>query len=305
MTTAQPWPPIRCRRCNRIVSRGYDRYLCDCGWELCVREGVGAWGTDAPVGSSYPAHAARAQADWEASHFWPRGRAQLLAETIAARVAPDSPARRARFLDVGCGTGTVLARIAARGLDVVGSDAFRTNLDIARETVSTAALFQADGANMAAPDWFDAAGLFDVIEHIDDEQPILTTCRQVVRQSGLLFVTVPAFQWLYGQRDRIAGHRRRYRADMLRACLERAGWKVESITYFSTILFPLFAAARIVERLRPGPEPEAAAGTDLAETKAGGAMNSVGMWTFTIERRWLQRHSLPFGSSLLAVARRP
>ena len=302
------WPPVRCARCNTVVEGAAGHYRCACGWALDPDGGVAVWSSDAPVGSSYPAHAARAQAEWELTHFWPRGRALILGDVVSARVRPETPSRPARFLEVGCGTGTVLGQMAGRGLAVTGCDAFRSNLEVARLRVPTAALFQADGARAAAPEWFDAVGLFDVIEHLDDEGPILSACLNVVRPAGQLFVAVPAFPWLYGRRDRIAGHRRRYRADTLRACIEAAGWRVEWVTYFSTVLFPLFAAARIVEKLLDiggtgGPDP--ASGTDLAETKSGRALNGLGRMSFALERRWLERHSLPFGSSLLAVARRP
>ena len=302
---AQPWPPVRCEDCDAVVESLDGRYLCPCGWALTAEGGIAAWSTLAPIGSSYPAHAARAQAEWEVKHFWPRGRALILGDVVYALVRPEEPNRPARFLEVGCGTGTVLAQIASRGFDATGCDAFRSNLEIARERVPAAALFQGDGATATAPGWFDAVGLFDVIEHVDDEVPILASCLDVVRPTGRLFVTVPAFQGLYGRRDRIAGHRRRYRAATLRARIEAAGWRVERITYFSTVLFPLFVLARFVERLVGTNGPDPTSGTDLAETKAGGALNGLGLVTFALERRWLRRHSLPFGSSLLAVARRP
>jgi SAM-dependent methyltransferase len=302
---APAWPPIRCPVCGSVTAPSERAYACSCGWQQTCGPGVVVWDAAPPADAAYPAHAARSQAEWEVRHFWPRGRARILGDLLRRWVRPGEPGRPARFLEVGCGGGTILAEALASGMQTTGCDAFVSNLEVARERAPGATLFRVEGAAVAAPGWFDAAGLFDVIEHVDDERPLLTGCHRAVRPGGLLLVTVPAFAWLYGRRDRIAGHRRRYRGRQLRRRLEESGWTVEWLSYFSTVLFPLFAAARLSERLSAPHREEPASGTDFAEAKAGPILNRTGLLAFDLERWWLRRRRLPFGTSLAVVARRP
>jgi hypothetical protein len=120
-------------------------------------------------------------------------------------------------------------------------------------------------------------------------------------------VTVPAYQWLYGRRDRIGGHRRRYRARGLVDVIESAGWRVAWTSYFSSLLLPLFVAARLLERVKGERGSEAAAkdAAQLAETGVMPIVNQVGLAAFALERLWLGFSRLPFGTSVLAVARHP
>ncbi len=62
------------------------------------------------------------------------------------------------------------------------------------------------------PGRWDAVCLFDVLEHLDDEAGALAACRRLLAPGGRLFVTVPAYAWLWSRHDELLGHRRRYTA---------------------------------------------------------------------------------------------
>ena len=51
--------------------------------------------------------------------------------------------------------------------------------------------------------------LLDVLEHTEDTD-VLAEARRVVRPRGRVLTAVPAHQWLWSDRDLVAGHRRRY-----------------------------------------------------------------------------------------------
>ncbi len=304
--TTPEWPPLTCPACSRIVEGGPDGYACACSWRVPGERGIVRLSSDPPAGAGYPAHAAAVQAAWEKAHFWPLGRKRILGDIVSRWARAPDPGRAPRFLEVGCGTGTVLGELGRRGFDVIGCDAFLENLAFAREEADRAPLFGLDGAVIPVDAWFDAAGVFDVIEHLDDERPLLQACRRAVRPGGLLFVTVPAYQWLYGRRDRIGGHRRRYRARALEAVVTAGGWQVEWTSYFSSLLFPVFALARVLERARGerGPESAATTASELAEVRVNPIVNKLGLAAFALERTWLGLSRLPFGTSVLVVARR-
>jgi SAM-dependent methyltransferase len=145
--------------------------------------------------------------------------------------------------------------------------------------------------------WADVVLLLDVVEHLDDDVAGLRGARRFLREGGVLVVTVPAYQWLWSGHDVALGHRRRYVAAELRRLVEGAGYRVERLTYFNTVLFPAIAWTRLYKRLRGDVRH------DLR--RPGPVLNSVLQWLFALERHVVPTPALPFGTSLLVVARRP
>ena len=131
-------------------------------------------------------------------------------------------ARDARsFLDVGTGTGFVLAGLGARfpHLRLVGGDLLAAGLDVARTRLPEAELMQIDARRIPYDADFDAAGAFDVAEHIDEDELVFSQLAQAVRPGGVVLVTVPQHPWLWGPLDEFSHHRRRYtRSELNRSC---------------------------------------------------------------------------------------
>src|SRR5437870_9217779 len=178
-------------------------------------------------------------------HWWFRGRLAVLL-AILRRVLPPG---HARLLELGCGTGNVLAALSEFG-EAVGMETHPELIAAARAAgldVRTGRLPEDLGV---APGWAEVVLLLDVIEHVDDDGAALAAARRAVAAGGLLVVTVPAYRWLWSGHDEVLGHRRRYTAAGLRAAAERAGFSVLKVSYFNTLLFPLLAAVRGWKRLR-------------------------------------------------------
>jgi len=276
----------------------------------------------------------------EERHWWFRARRRILARVLGGVRWERAP--RA-VIDLGCGAGIDLERLPFADALRVGVDSGREPLRAARAREGAAFLVRGDGARLPlGGERFDLALALDVLEHVDDDGAALAEARRVLRSGGCLLVTAPACPWLWSEHDVALGHRRRYRQRDLLAKIEAAGFDVERESYFNTLLFPLAAAYRLLRswRARLLPEwgrgaaeapgrsvrggPTAAAGAPSAgwpaagpgvsgsdggkavsDTRrlghrAGGLLERV----FGLESRWLGRHRLPFGLSLLVVARR-
>jgi len=195
----------------------------------------------------------------EERHWWFAGRRQVL----LALVASEQLGPRARLLDVGCGTGFFLEaaaeRYAVAGLDpspqAVGFCLERGLTGVREGGVTALADMTSD---------FDAVTFFDVIEHLPDDLGALRLARQVLRPGGRVFVSVPAYQWLWSHHDEAHGHQRRYASEWLRQRLATAGFTNTRTGYFNTRLLPLALLVRGFQRmtgrgleadLRPPPEP--------------------------------------------------
>jgi SAM-dependent methyltransferase len=179
----------------------------------------------------------------EERHWWFSGRRQVL----LALVRTELPAG-ARLLDVGCGTGFFLEAAAARyrvsGLDpsplAVGFCRARGLTEVREGGADDL------GGRTAA---YDAVTFFDVIEHLPDDIRALTLAREVLRPGGRVFVSVPAYPWLWSHHDEAHGHQRRYTRDLLRARLTAAGFAQANTGYFNARLFPIALAVRGFQRL--------------------------------------------------------
>ncbi|GHU52906.1 hypothetical protein FACS189496_3710 [Bacilli bacterium] len=75
-------------------------------------------------------------------------------------------------------------------------------------------------------------GLFDVLEHIDQDELFLNELNQLLANDGLLYITVPAYQFLFSEEDTRARHFRRYNYKDLKNKMVRANFTILFSSYF-------------------------------------------------------------------------
>jgi SAM-dependent methyltransferase len=234
----------------------------------------------------------------EGRHWWFLGRRRLFLRLLEQRFPP--AARRIELLDFGCGTGAFLEDLDRFGaVSAVDGDPNAVAFCHARGRSEVRLV--PPGAPLPFPDRaFDLVTTLDVVEHVEDDVGALRELRRVLRPGGLLLVAVPAFMFLWGKQDEVSHHHRRYTTTSLRRALAEAGFAVDRTSYFNTILFPPIAAVRLGRRLlrRPG-----ATQSDFELGPA--ALNRVLGAVFGAEAGIVARRDLPFGVSLLALARNP
>lgn len=232
----------------------------------------------------------------EPGNYWFEARNRLLVWALRRYF----PAARS-FLEIGCGTGFVLAgiRAALPALTLSGAEVFSEGLAFAATRVPGAALFQMDARHIPFDEEFDVIGAFDVLEHIEDDGAVLAEMFRATRPGGGVLVTVPQHPFLWSPVDAHARHKRRYTRPELTAKLRRAGWVPARATSFVSLLLPAMLASRLARRGgRHAEDP-------LPELGVGRAANAVLSAVLGLERALITRGvSLPAGGSLLIVARK-
>lgn len=224
-------------------------------------------------------------------HWWFRGRLAVVLSVLRRTLE----SRPARLLDIGCGSGNVLEALAEFG-EAVGMEQDPRLIAAARARGLDVRHGQLPGDLVVPEGWADVVLFLDVLEHLEDDAAALTTARRALHPGGRVVVTVPAYAWLWSGHDVVLGHRRRYTARQLRRLVEDAGFHVERVTYFNTVLFPPLALLRVGKRWW------GRTGHDLERTPA--PLNRALEWCFALERHVVPRVSLPFGSSVLLTGRR-
>jgi SAM-dependent methyltransferase len=149
----------------------------------------------------------------EEKNFWFRVRNQL----IAWGVKKYFPSAK-NFLEIGCGTGFVLADIELRfpEINCSGSELHAAGLEFAKSRVGSAPLFQMDARNIPFRSEFGLIGAFDVLEHIKEDEEVLAQMYKAVRPGGGIILTVPQHPFLWSSADELACHERRYTAKELK-----------------------------------------------------------------------------------------
>ena len=229
------------------------------------------------------------------SHYWWFVARRRLAFRLLRRALKSVD--RPRVLDLGCGTGAVAAELAKCG-EPIGADMSRLALDRARSRGSFG-LVQADGSALPfAEATFDAAIGLDVFEHIEADQTAMNECARVLRPLGVLVLTVPAFRTLWGPHDVALHHFRRYRRREVRERLLAAGLTPVRLSYSVFFLFPLVLLIRLFEKGRRGP-------ATASLPRVPSWMNSMLIALGGVEAALITLLPLPWGSSVVAVARKP
>ncbi|QDU67787.1 class I SAM-dependent methyltransferase [Engelhardtia mirabilis] len=228
-------------------------------------------------------------------HWWFRARRAIFDDVLDGRV-PLGP--NARILDVGPGSGVNLPVLAPRGRVVT--------LDVAAGSLQNCAAKGATpvrGDATAAPfadGSFQLIAALDVLEHLEAETAALSEWRRLLADDGKLLLSVPALQLLWGRQDVLAMHHRRYGRRELAQKLRAAGFELERLTYFNSLLFAPILALRLA--MRPLLDRAHSGGSDLG-LRLPRPLEQLLYHTFAVERHWVVDRNLPLGVSLLALAR--
>lgn len=229
-------------------------------------------------------------AELDEQHWWYRARRDVLAELIAREIALPPGAR---ILEIGCGTGHNLAMLGRFGrVDAIEVDGAARDIASRRlgHAVMNAPLPALTGVEEGA---YDLIAILDVLEHVEEDEAALRGMAARLRPGGRILITVPAHPWMWSAHDVVNHHKRRYTKATLRAVIGQAGLKIELLSYFNSLLFPLAAAARLAGRITGKQDSD-----DALPPKP---VNALFEKIFGLERYALGRLPFPPGVSLVAV----
>jgi SAM-dependent methyltransferase len=222
-------------------------------------------------------------------HWWWRAREAVVLRALE-RLRPEGGWRSA--LDVGCGDGLLLDALEAYASSVEGLEPDRNLVSEARAKRIHVRSFD---ATFRPGRTYDLVLFLDVLEHIERVEPAIFHARTLLDPGGVLVVTVPAFRHLWTTHDDLNHHVTRYTRRRLLELLSE-GFEVEEARYFFRWVYPAKVAQRLVEGIRR-PEP---APPEVPPAPVNAALYLLSR----VEETLLRKAPLPFGTSVLAVARR-
>lgn len=262
-----------------------------------VKSPDGSWLSSKRSSVSYPDSGYDSCFAVEDDSFWFAHRNSIITTAMAGFPPPGI------VFDVGGGNGFVTAGMVNAGFPGVLVEPSLAGIANARtrglENSICSTLGDAEFPDNSLP----AIGLFDVLEHIEDDKEFLSHLYQLLQPGGRLYVSVPAFNWLWSADDVHAGHFRRYRSQILEESLRETGFNVEYSTYFfSHLVVPLFMKRSIPSRV--GLRKRSIGTTAAAEHRlqSGMIQKVLNALSSRETKRISTKKRIAFGTSCLAIA---
>ena len=268
-----------------------------CGRRPTLRNGVLCFIENPPAACNgfKPEYFAKL-ATFEEDNFWFRARNRLIQWALGNYFADAES-----FFEIGCGTGFVLRGVRENlpRIRLSGSEIFDDGLVFARARLLGVDLYQIDARRLPFEREFDVIGAFDVLEHIVEDEVVLRQMFTATRPGGGILVTVPQHRLLWSATDEHSMHQRRYRRAELRRKVEQAGFRIQRITSFNSLLLPLMIWSRMLRKRDQ----------DLQlwrEFEISPALNKTLESILKLERMVIRKGvSFWAGGSLLLIGRKP
>lgn len=234
--------------------------------------------------------------DSDRTYGWNEGMAALVVTLLRRLALPANP----RLLEIGCGAGTTLRAVALAfpQAEIQGIDLHPHALMLARGHHSAAPMvMQSDLHHLPLPaQSYDAVLALDTFDQNTVDLPAaLMESLRILRPHGVLLVRVSAYPWLQSAHDVAFNTGRRFTAAALRRVLCEGGFEFLSMTHANTLLALPVIALRLWQRWSDTSLGEGIYQSHLA--------NRALRLALAQENWWLRNHTLPFGLSLMAVAR--
>jgi SAM-dependent methyltransferase len=223
-------------------------------------------------------------------HWWYRARRAIVGDVISKHIVLP---KDACIVEIGCGTGSNLLVLARFGtLTAIEPDSIARTYAATR---SSATILEGRlPADLPIPAQSqDLAVMLDVLEHVDDDVAALKAVAAKLKPGARFLLTVPAVPSLWSPHDAEHHHKRRYTKATLLAAIEAAGLKVELISFFNTLLFPLIAGVRWMKNLTGSK----AVDTGMPAPWLNRLLESI----FSFETRLIGNVPMPIGVSLIVI----
>ncbi len=266
-----------------------------------LRLADGIWYSSIEQNISYPSEGNADCFAVEDTSFWFKHRNNCI--TSIVRTFP--PEDNGTIFDIGGGNGFVSLGLTKAGFDVALVEPGKTGAQNAKKRGLNKIICATTSTAKFKPHSLPAIGLFDVIEHIEDDASFIREIRNLLRKDGLLYATVPSYSFLWSEEDITAGHFRRYTINGICRLLESVGLEI----VFSTYIFRFLPLPILLLRVLPYKLGLSKNGKEITDTSKNHTIHNkfatkpLDLLLDTEISNLNRKKAMGFGGSCLVVAK--
>jgi len=210
------------------------------------------------------------------------------------------------FFDIGGGNGFVAKRLQDDGIDTILVEPGKMGaINAYKRGIKNVLCSTLEDAEFDHNSIY-SVGLFDVLEHIEDDYSFLNNISKYMKDDGYIYITVPAFNVLWSNEDNDAGHFKRYSTTELNELLNRCGFSIIQSTYiFSILPIPVFIFRTLPSRLGLNKSSNKLQKHQKEHRRKKGILNSIlqRIWDWELSR--VNRlKNIPIGGSCLVIGKK-
>ena len=241
--------------------------------------------------------------DLEQNSFWFIHRNKVILEAVK-RFSTNN-----KFVEVGGGNGFVSSFLINNGYDVwFVEPSINGCINARKRGVKNVFCSFIEDLNEDSGSKSVNFGFFDVVEHVDDVSKLYNGVVSKMDNDSRIYITVPAYNFLWSYADDIAGHFRRYTTNSCVEELDQFGLEVEYSSYFFSFLTIFqFIFRSIPYRLNwfKNKSHNEQIEKSFEDHRKGKLVTNIVLMFFYFERMMIRLGlRFPFGSSLLIVAKK-
>lgn len=178
------------------------------------------------------------------SHFWMQWRLGAMLQQIGDLEI--SRIEHLKALDIGCGTGVLRTQVeSATNWSVDGTDLNMSVLSKMKPGRGKPLYYNIFDENPDYLNSYDIVILYDVLEHIQNTEPIIKSLLKHIKPGGFLLVNLPALQFCYSRYDQAVGHVRRYNKKTLSGEFDGFDFEIKDVRYWGLSMLPLLLLRKL------------------------------------------------------------
>jgi 2-polyprenyl-3-methyl-5-hydroxy-6-metoxy-1,4-benzoquinol methylase len=230
---------IVCSKCQERLLKNDDNYSCNsCNIKYSIINNVPYFYKDINT-QDYNLDEYTVEIDKianaEQNHFWFKSRRKLISQVFNKFIS-----KKNKIIEIGAGTGNIARMLSNEGYDLSIGEIHPNGIEYAlKNNDKNLLIYQFDIMHNPFKNHFDVVGLFDVLEHIEDDKLAINNISKMLKRGGKIILTVPAHMWLWCEEDDISNHFKRYELDNLKELLKDEGFSINYATNFFISIVPL------------------------------------------------------------------
>jgi len=249
---------------------------------------------------SYPQEGNMNCYEIEKDSFWFNHRNNCIIEAVKMY------SRNEVFFDIGGGNGFIAKGLEENNIEsVLVEPGIQGAVNAKKRGLTNIICSTLEDAGIK-PNYCKALGLFDVVEHIKDDNQFLKVINSIIADKGLVYLTVPAYKILWSKEDTDAGHFRRYTIEQISNVLKEEGFEIVYATYiFSILPIPVFLFRTIPSLLKFNRKSNDLHKHQKEHSQKKGFLTGILNKIWNKELTYIKRKKkIPFGGSCFVIARK-